>query len=132
MVGCDTTAFDLSSAPVVSKRARSAGGPRLLPRRVVPSLVNVRVRVRDRRLRFTPLDVLVLLDVELERVRAAGRAEDGTGDDIGWAIEAFEVASNLAHDGDSTLKGARARALTPPALGSFHQNAPGVRPVLSL
>ena len=46
-----------------------------MPRRVgVPSLVNVRVRVRDLRLRAAPLEVLVLLDVEFERVRAAGRS----------------------------------------------------------
>ena len=68
-----------------------------MPRRPCPSLVNVLVRVRDLRLRFTPLDALLLLDIELERVRA-GKTEDRTGDDIGWAIEAFKVASNFAND----------------------------------
>lgn len=85
----------------MSLRAGSVGGPTLLPRRGAPSLVNVLVRVRDRRLRFTPLDALLLLEIELERVSAAGVAEDGSGDDIGWAIEAFKVASNFVHDGDS-------------------------------
>ena len=68
-----------------------------MPRRAWPSLVSVLVRVRDLRLSWAPLEALLLLDVELERVRA-GRTAGRTGDDVGWAIEAFEVASNFAND----------------------------------
>jgi hypothetical protein len=91
----------------------SWAGATLLPRRGSPSLVGVLVLVRDVRLRFAPLDVLVLLDIELERVgvdRTGGRV----GDDVGLAIEAFEVASKFA---DDDLHFAYHRRL-PPFLGT--------------
>ena len=61
------------------------------------------MRVRDLRLRLAPLEEEVLEDIESERARAgarAGRTAGTAGDDIGWAIEAFEVASKPAN-GDS-------------------------------
>ena len=43
-----------------------SGAPTLFPRR--PAVVNVRVRVRDRRLRLTVLFALFVLLIEFERV----------------------------------------------------------------
>ena len=60
-------------------------GPTLFPRR--PAVVNVRVRVRDRRFRLTVLCALFVLDIESERVTDGLRGGPvGTPGEVGWAM----------------------------------------------
>lgn len=69
----------------------TSAGPALFPRR--PALVNVRVRVRDRRFRLAPLCALFVLVRESERVTRGLRGRPvGTAGEVGWAIEPVEVA----------------------------------------
>ena len=70
----------------------AGAGPMLFPRR--PVLVDVRVLVRERRLRETTLFALFVEEMEFERVTADGiwRGWEGTTGDIDWAMEALDVA----------------------------------------